>query len=543
MRRLFILSSLCVILIRLPASGGWSRGEHITLGDRAFVLTAREAGLRLEDLMQALILGCDREIADSQSFPNLSFGEWCAWFAGPDRHPSRFHARGKTILQQLAYLSGDRLESAWQARRGGRVIKTDRGVRTVVANYFLYHHLALRFASQAAMSGSSNLETLGCALIYEALAQGYLADAFTAGHLLVPMQDRWSRLHRVNNRKGVEHHNREGVYVINSRGEVWIAFGNHLLEWYPPNYEKVLEACTCSLRELFLVYHAQQPDHKIPPALAQWGESAAEGRDIRDWIGLWLSVKEGIVYYAELRLPTLLLLPMPVSAAWSLRLGEKDSHGIHRRRIYPQLREPGFHDPDLIREEREFLYPRDAVPEWLIPPQLSDHSPEYLIRHDADIASVRFVQEWSLAPSFSGLLFSLAGEAAFTPGWQGLGTSVGLGYGLATDELILINNVSLQLSLSPGLRESRRFLLSPSMGFGLKLPSPFHLWEAYRVDLGYAFGLKDPYRAHGAVLGVGVEFPTFCLGFTYAGCTVRVLYRAYFLERTLHGLSLEMVLH
>jgi hypothetical protein len=46
-------------------------------------------------------------------------------------------------------------------------------------------------------------------------------------------------------------------------------------------------------------------------------------------------------------MPSLLYIPMPVGAAWSVRTDMKDKYGIYIRRNYPQFIENNFHDPDL----------------------------------------------------------------------------------------------------------------------------------------------------------------------------------------------------
>lgn len=125
---------------------------------------------------------------------------------------------------------------------------------------------------------------------------------------------------------------------------------------------------------------------------------------------------------------------------------------------------------------------------------------------------------------------------------SGLGSIVGLGYGLV-DKLFVINKVSVDIDLMPSFDEGRRLMITPAIGFGLRLPAPFYLWDAYRFEIGYAFGLRSPFKEDGLKLAVGIESPSIPLGFTHAGVTVRLMYRRFYLERIVQGVFLEFILH
>lgn len=412
----------------------------------------------------------------------------------------------------------------------------------VVVNYLLHHFLAIRFAKLAGQEGSKGKEVLRRALIYEAMAQGFLSDAFSSGHLLVPLNDVFSGLHSANNREAYNFYRNEGVYVINSSGDVWQTFGHRLLRWHAPTYRYVLKACVTSLRELFLVYYVSSGDGTIPENLEKWGQSISNGNSMEEMIQGWISTKDGDRYYSIAKMPTLLQLPMPISASWSVRTEKVDEHGIHQRKHYPQFREPGFHDPDLRGIDTEFIYPQSSVPDWMVPELLYDKSPEELIKSHPDFASVRYVQNRNFPPSYKGLLIHLGGGTTFKKNGSGFGSLFGLGYGLA-DDLIVINKVSVSVALMPSLDEAKRLLITPSLGFGLKLPKPLNLWEAYLFEIGYALGLRKPFKEDGVMLAVGLGFPTIPLRFTYAGLTVRLKYQRFSLERTWHGVFLEFIFH
>jgi len=178
----------------------------------------------------------------------------------------------------------------------------------------------------------------------------------------------------------------------------------------------------------------------------------------------------------------------------------------------------------------------------LIPDFLEDNAPADLVKSHPDIASVRYIQNREFPPSYKGTLIHLGGGTIFDRNGSGIGSMAGLGYGL-TDEWLLINKVSFDLKVMPSLDEGSRFLISPVFGFGLNLPVPLKLWKAYRFEIGYAFGPRSPYKENGLNLAFGIESPTIQLGFTYAGLTLRLLYRTYYLERTIQGIFFELVVH
>lgn len=535
-----IIAILCILVMFLVNVLAWEKEEHRIVADRA---------------LAALLAEWNLTLFGNKFIQEETFGEVCAQFAGKDSSAARYQRRGKTIMEQLKPLSASFIERVWSEHSQAASVKTQENYgavvppfsaeqpdQNVIVNFFLHHTIALRLAKIAGEKKDKKDEALRRALHYEARAMSYMMDSFAAGHLLVPVGDSLFGLHPVNNRTAYNFYRNEGAYVINSKGDVWQTFGNRILQWHAPTYRKVTEACMTSLRELFLVYFVSADDLDIPEKLKQWGQSVASGLSLEELVNQWTSTRNGEEYYSNFQMPTLLLLPMPVSASWSVRTDEIDEHGIHRRYHYPQLSEPGFHDPGLHGIDREFLYPRAAVPDWMVPDLLTTQNPTELIKSHPDVASVRFHQTRNFLPSYKGLLFCLGGGPAFKKRGGGFGSKIGLGYGLV-GSLLLIQNASVDLAIIPAFDEGRRFLLTPSLGFSLKLPNPFNFWDSYRFEIGYALGLRSPYKEDGLKFAFGIEFPTIPLGFTYAGLTIRLMYQRFSLERTLHGIFLDFVLH
>jgi hypothetical protein len=298
------------------------------------------------------------------------------------------------------------------------------------------------------------------------------------------------------------------------------------------------------LREVCLV-RSLAGGHTTPPhALLAWFEEQLPTANLYETVASWLQVREGGQYYSLLRMPSLMLIPTPVAATWSLRLEETDEHGIHSRRHYPQLRENGLHDPDLREIDRGFLASRQAVPDWLVFPKLQDADPEQLIRRDPTIASVRFVQDRDKAPSFVGGILTVGGGYVAKGAGQGFGTSVGLGFGVIDElaplrKLPSLHRLSVEVAYQPRVDTKGRSVLSPYLAYQIKVPG---LW-VFHVETGYVFGLREPYKQRGARAAIGVSTRTLPLGFTYLGATIRLKYQAYYLEEIIGGIYLELVLH
>ncbi len=561
-----ITISLCCLSLYRQTAMAWEKEEHRHVADHALAAVLAECEVAMQDSF-ILIIGRDFSIRLKKSlWLGKAFGETCAWFCEKDVSRSRVHERARTILQQLQPLSGTLIDAAWQkhgvsnasaatATNSWPAIKSaDMSNQNVVANYLLHHLIALRFAEMAGQVGSKGQEPLRRALIYEAMALGYLSDAFSAGHLLVPLADALSGLHSINNKQAHDFYNNEGVYVVNSRGEVWQTFGDKLMRWYPTTYRPVLEACTTSLRELFLVYFASIGSEAVPEPLKKWWHSISADTSVGTMLSAANTTEDGKKYYSTARLPTLQLLPMPVSATWSVRFNEVDEHRIHRRTHYPQLREAGFHDPDNKEIDKEFLYSEKSVTGTMIPVLLASQRQkdpaksradsiairhvQKLIKSHPDFASVRYVQERNFSPSYMGPLLSVGGAMAFKEGDRGSGPMIGLGYGFF-DDFLFLKKFSLEAALMPSFHAPRRALLASALGMGIKLP-----WSAaLHTEGGHAWGLRSPFKAHGWKFAAGIDSPTIPLGFTYAGLTARLKYQWLWLNPALHGVFFEIILH
>ncbi len=557
MKAAFRATVFAVFLMSIAFSSAlaWEKGEHRQIADEAFAVALAECGLEIQEMF--ITSSSDiRPIRSGRPIWNgKTFGEISAWASGKDVSRSRFQERGRTVSQQLSSLSASVIETVWSEHAGKNlsndpfmtvtwppIRSAELSKHNVIANYLVHHITALRFAQIAGQEKGTGEEALQRALAYEAMAQSYLTDAFSSGHMFISLNDGLSKLHPVNNREAHDFFRNEGAYVLNSRGEVWQTFGDRLLYWYAPTYRHVLDACVTSLREVFLVFYVSGRVETMPEGLNEWAQSSSPGVSVEEMIKNWTVIQDGEKYYSEVRMPTLLLLPVPVSATWSVRSDKVDEHGIHQRKHYPQFRERGLHDPDSEGMDMDFIYPRESVPEWMIPDLIVDNSPEDLVKSHPDVASVRYIQNRDFPPSYKGTLVHLGGGTIFNRNGSGFGSMAGLGYGLI-DEWLLINKVSLDLKVMPSFDEARRFLISPTFGFGLNLPAPFKLWRAYRFEIGYAFGLRPPYQENGLNIAFGIESPTIQLGFTYSGLTFRLLYRTYYLERTIQGIFLELIVH
>jgi hypothetical protein len=528
---------LCLLAVAPLRPATWETDEHRLLADSAFAGVLREVGTGEGGAVRfASPFGFTVEPGMSL-WEGDSFGLLCARFAQDDLAPARFQERGQTILQQLDALSAAAVEAGWQASREAAAPVAHPG-RNVVASYLLHHLIALRFARLAGTDGPEGHAALLQGLRYEAIALGYLSDAFSASHLLVPRRDALAALHRTNTREAHHFYRTEGAFVVNAAGDAWRTLGDKVLLWYAPAYRHVLDACRTSLREFFLVYLTALPGHPLPPRLAAWAHTVAAGQPLPDVAAAWLAAQDGPAYYAHTHLPTLLLLPMPVSATWSIRSAEVDAHGIRTRKHAPQLRDPGLHDPDLQNIDPEFLYAAAALPGWIVPDVLRSAPPEELIRSHPDVASVRFIQERDFSPSYKGPLLRMG--VSLTTQEGDLGASLGAGYGL-WDNLQLLRKVSLNATVTRFSGDAPRTLLTGQAGLSLPFGvSP--LTEAVRLELGYAYALPSP-ADHGAVVAVGLETATLPLGFTYAGTTLRLMYRWIHTRPSYSGPALELVLH
>ena len=506
---MFRRCAFLILLLCAPLDGmAFNEDEHRLLAKRALTQVLDECASRAPQ-------------ADPAAFATRSHSS-----ARNDRARARFHERGRTVLDQLRTVSAADLRDA--------VAGAQPKPRNVVAGYLLHHARALHKAAAGDAGG---------ALDAEAAALGFLVDAFSSGHLLVPAHLRFSGIQRANIRAAHDYYRSHGVYVINANGRVWQTFGDGLLEWYAPTYRHVYEACVTSLREVLLVYMVRAGDPLPGGEFGEWAKQLRGDKTPDKLVADWLKPRDGGDYLTVLRLPSLLEIPTPVSAAWSVRTDEKDALGMARRHHYPQLLEPGFHDPDTDGIDTRFLNARSSVPEFMVFDRLESTPPGELIRSHPDVASVRYVQERSFPPGYDGFLLYAGGGALVKDDGGGGVYGFGAGYAVAFS-VPLFRKVQWSLSgdYFPRFGVEGRSVVAAKWAFGVGTPIEVPLVDAIHLDVGYAWDVGDDFTERGVKWGVGFGTPAVPLRFTYAGISFSAVYERYWLENALDVFRVEMVL-
>lgn len=502
------------------------------------------------------------------------FGEIAAFSAPAHLTPFRFHEVGKSVLEQLRSLGAEDVRSAIaaaQAALGGspqNLPSLAVREKNVVANYLLHHLAALHLADMAAVSVDRSTALLESALAYEAKAQGFLVDAFSPGHMRVPMGGILRWVHVANTEAAHSFYGNDGLFVVNSRGELWQAFGDGVTQWYTPSWEHVFESCCVSLRELLFVYFYRTDSLRVPKTLAHaLGNPGAA-------VGNWLAIEPGEFYYLRAMLPSLMLVPFPVSATWSVRTAEAVSHGLRVRRQYPQIKdgvnEAGFNDTTLTGPSTHLLYSWDALPPWMLPDawlprqyvgerSIRDLSRKdkwalesFLIKSDTVVTSVPYYQELDYPPSYAGVITSWGGGSVWVGGSPAGMVTASVGYsphwGFLPEQLGKFH-VSGALEIQGSLNRSDRMLVSGKVGFTLPLSlfdlgpdSPLWFIHGMRLEAGHTEGFKVLGHYRGPVLCVGLETATIPLGFTYAGILLRPRLEVHFLQERVSTLAIELVI-
>jgi len=502
------------------------------------------------------------------------FGRIAACSSPAHLSPCRFHDVGKSVLEELRVLASEDIRRAVDAVMTAPV-PSPQGLPTValaeknvVANYLLHHLVALRLADQAARAPDRRATLLGSGLEYEARAQGFLADGFSSGHMRVPMEGILRSLHTVNTKEAHDFYSSQGLFVVNSRGDVWQAFGDEVTQWYPMTWEHVLEACCISLRELFFVYALGTDSLNVPaPLVKALGNVGTEVRS-------WLALEPGEFYYLQAKLPTLMLIPFPVTATWSVRTDEMDQHGLRVRKHYPQIRDgrtgAGFSDSTLTGPSSDLLYSWDALPSWMLPDtwlprqhageqKIKDASTDrkrtlasYLVKGDTDVASVRFVQEIDYPPSYAGLVTGVGGGALGVHGYSGGMISGSVGYsphlGILPEPLGKFH-FSGSASLEASLDHSDRMLVSGRVGMtlplsllGIRPESPAGKIHGVRLEVGHSEGLRTLRHYRGPVLSAGLETTTIPMGFMYDGIVIRPKVEVHYLQERIFTIVVELLI-
>ncbi len=543
---MYLNYKIFVLLLSISFSAdlfSWEKEEHQILSDLALDSTLSFCGISFTDSL-IFFPGKTGMITFNKMFwNNQSFGNISAFFSGDDITQPHCHLRGYTILQQLEPLSANFIDKVWnEIKKAPEDIQSvEVSNQSAVFNYLLYHLIALRFARLAGKEDNGKNESLRYALIYEAAAQSYLSDSFSAGHLLLLVSDFLVPLNYLNIQITHDYYSSEGVYVINSQGESWQTFGDKLLQWYPYSFNRVLEACTISLRELFLVYFTSFENIEIPVNLNNWARSIADGVTPEELSNRWLTTNNGVYYYAEIKMPALLYIPMPVAATWSVRTEKRDEYGIFQRKHYPQLFEEKFHDPDLNEIDMDFLYPKNSMPDWMIPEFLPNDTLQNLIRYNQEVASVRYVQDRYLPPSFQGYLLIAGMTYGFINGENKLGASLGFGWGFSDEFLFILIKPAFFVSAMKLFGNNQEWVLMADIGVGINVPI-FRIMKPH-IEIGYAYGFQSPFNGSAGKYALGFDSETLPLGFTYAGLTFRLKYQFIFFDKTFHSPILEIILH
>ncbi len=537
--------------------------EHREIANLALKIVLTECKDDLHDLFVEFFFRNDSLIVEKELWDGKSFGKISASFSGKDISVARLHAYRRTILQQLESLPFSLIEEVLIDHDSSSDIRSaEQSNKNVIANYLLHHLIALRYANKAGLTNDK--DTLRAALVYEAMAISYLTDAFSSGHMLLPINKPFSSLQTVNFQEAHNFYGRNGLYVINSGGEAWQTFGDRLMQWFGPTYRHVSKAVVTSLRELLLVFYNAVNPKNLPVCLETWAHSATGDSTVLQSVQASLKIHAGQEYYSILRLPSLLLLPMPISASWSVKdsvfidsyTTVKDSNGIktteidtngiriHRRLHYPQVRKPGLYDPDFEKDKykrnMELLLPESGVPKWLIPGLLAanpdTNTTKDLIKNDSTIASVRYTQETDYLPSFRGLLLHF-GSGVLLENGNDRNLLLGVGYSPFGD-LLIINNVSLDFLFTRFSNEPDKQMLTFNAGASIKLP--LRIIKAIRLEAGPA---AVSYKKWGYRIAAGLEFPIWPLRFTYAGLTSRLMFQTVDIGTTSNGLYFQVILH
>jgi hypothetical protein len=322
-----------LLLIYCPVDTlSWEKYEHQISADLALDSTLSFCGIKFTDTLIFLPGKRNDIILGKMIWKGKSFGKISAIFSGDDISQSRFHIKGYTIKQQLEPLSAEFIDKVWERIKNlpSDIKSVEVTNQNVVFNYLLYHIIALRFAELSGKKYDADGEYMRYALIYEAVAQSYLSDAFSAGHLLLNLTDFLAPLNSYNNQIVHDFYCSEGVYVLNAQGDCWRAFGDKLMQWYSPSFNRVLEACVKSLCEVFLVYYVSN-NIEIPQHLSKWVKLIANGITLGALSDSWVTTNDGGKYYSEIKIPALLCIPTPIAATWSVRTEQKDRYGIHKR--------------------------------------------------------------------------------------------------------------------------------------------------------------------------------------------------------------------
>ena len=516
---------------------GFSAGEHQLAAKSAVrALTVELCGLPGDSLILPIgsgkFLRLPAVLREGMRFEHIAAG-------GRERSYERYQLRRRTVREQLARISRDEISGLVDHRRdhAGGPGASRRGA---VGNYLVVHWLAIRLAHEAG-GESPTKDKLIASLAEEGLAQRYLIDAFAAGHLLMPAKTPLSWTHPVNLSVAYEKFSERGVYVINSCHEEWRTVGDGRLLWYPAARRHVEEACASSLREVVASFYGTLRSGDRPASLTNWlGERCPAG-DPWDWVSSWTGERNAVAYYAELRLPTLLLVPMPITAAWSVPAGapvpgsQESGRPVRARSYVPQLQGDGNHAEDLSPEEERSLYTRESMPSWLAAPPATGGARAPLR------ASVLYHQPLWEPPSYRGLLLGggwglrVRGKAfeSVTVGWGFLDGLLNL------DRLPDLKRVGAEVGYLRGWSgPSRDFAVASVVG-DLSTPTAGNI----HIEGGYGRGLSRNDERGGPVFAAGLSLDRIEIPLFYLAVAPRLKYQVAFSDPRRKGFTVEAILH
>ncbi|MDX1700259.1 MAG: hypothetical protein R3250_06555, partial [Melioribacteraceae bacterium] len=451
---------------------------------------------------------------------------------------SRLHRYKKTVKEQLAELTEERIEESWNRIKSNDNISLAEDDNNVLSNYLLHHLIAIRLAHEAGqISGNGKLEVLRKAFRIEALAQSFLVDAFSPAKMLIDRKS-LAFLQIFNYQEIQNFFRKKGIYVYNSKGDVWQSFGGGLMIAYESSYRFVSEASRFSILEVMLTFHKSVSNGPLPSYLQEFEKQVPADQPS----GYWLGNESGHVYYKQMKMPSLLCLPSPLPASWSKRSEEIDSFGIAKRIHKPQFAEPGQHDPDDALIELDFLPKRNSVPEFLVFDEFKNNptvdSTRKIIKNNPNIASVRYNQEWTYQPSYKGLLLSTAAMKMFRDGQDAF--SFGIGFGL-TQDLFLLKNISLHAHYIHV--EDVEDIDILSLEFGCSLPLPGKVFDGIRLEFGKTHAYGKGFNLKNHSIASGIEFGAIPLGFTYSAIRFRLMIKRITVEpNPFGGILLQMIL-
>ena len=544
---LVMVTALFACTVATVPVAAWTVDEHRLLADSALSVAIAP----LDSVTRARLRGALRAPWNQDRTGEVStFASVCAAAAADDHSAGRYHGGGRSVREQLEALSAARIDTFTnRARRGDRdLLHGDRhrvrsrvrslDVGNVVGNYLVHHVAALRIAGDAAgrrasvaahapgasVRGGDPDSLLGCALLYEAIAQGYLADAFSAGHLMPPAGRRLGFLHPINRKRLHDHYGVQGLYVLDARGETWFTLGDRLLLWYGPSFDHLFDACLASIGEVLVAgYRAGI-------------EPAPQGSPGSEWL-------------TRMRLAALLRIPTVAVATWSVRTDSLDAHGLHARHHYPQLREIGGHDPTLEPGDVRRLPLIAALPDWMVAPELFKTDALALVRDHPDYASARFIQPRRPPPGYKGMVVS-AGWARFQGASDGGGHfRCGFGYSPTDQSPLLVHRLSIDALLLEPIASGGPRPVALTVGFNLKLPGlgvwrePWLRWlEHVRFSGGHAWGRVEGPLHDGARYTAGLESPVLPLWFTNAAVALRLEAEWWRFEQSRRGVAVTVAM-